>query len=82
MDVNDCPPTFSQTNFSVSVQEGVDIGQHLISVTTTDCDYNPVYTRTNFSLVGAGHGMKCLIESIRMFSIYDIFLYKSLTKCF
>ena len=56
-DVNDCPPVFDRTNYTLSVQEGSPIGYHLLSVTTTDCDVYSNYTNVSYHLFGKGSGM-------------------------
>lgn len=41
-DVNDCYPTFLQTEYSVVVMEGVAIGTEIVRVTASDCDSGKV----------------------------------------
>ena len=55
-DVNDCPPVFDHTNYTVKVQEGSPIGYTILTVTTTDCDYYSNNTNVTYTLVGSGSG--------------------------
>ena len=61
IDVNDCPPTFlnpefSNPNYSLPVQESTPVRSSLLRLTTTDCDYYSNYTTIHYQLQGNGSG--------------------------
>ena len=56
-DINDCPPKFMETNITRDVQESSLPRYHIVTMTTSDCDFNPNFKTVTYWLNGTGKGI-------------------------
>lgn len=80
-DINDCKPEFTRSSYNATVLEGSPKGFSILTVTTSDCDYEPEFTDVNFSLEGPDSGM-CLYCCKHLSTYYEANKIKSVLWAF